>query len=295
MKRLNVLTLAFLLMGIAFAPTKASAMGEEGFGNAAKSGANYDAWPGILPVINDKHRVYFWWVNGNEKFFFDGDTAALNRTLIDFSKSESPTLEVVLRPGPGQTNTFNQKKAVDFNWELHLIGGIAATMRRLDRGENIWVSHPVLTIYVGDKIKLDQLKIPGNVRVSQIADLQSRYAEALGSTDKTVRGWASGNIASLDRFNSAAMYRVTKLLTDEDDWIKLNAIGALKSYGAKAQPALKQLREAAESEDDNLSKRAKEAIKAIESAKTDKAAEEKHVATIKAIAKFVSNRKEQAK
>ena len=266
----------------------ASALGQEEFGNKPKRDANYQTWPGILGVINDKHRVYRWWVNGNEKFYFVGDTAALNDALTQFSETEFPQLEVVLRPAPGKASTFSGEKTVDFNWELHLVGGIAAGMRRQHLGEKIWVAHPVLTVYVGGNIELSKLKIPANVTVSQIADLQKRYAEALGSESKTVRGWVCGSIASLDPYNSAAMYRVAKMLIDEDPWVRGNAVSALKSYGAEAKPAIKHLQSASDSGDERMKQRIAAAISEIESATLDEKAKSAHVAMVKEIAMFVS-------
>lgn len=279
------LVLASLLAGPAWS------MGTEELGNKPLSGANYKAWPGVIDVINDSHRVYQRWVNGNEMFFFQGDTEALNQALENLAKVKTDKVEVVLRVGPGQTTNFSGNKKIDFGWRLHLIGGIAAAMRREDQGELIWARHPVLSIYVGEKISLDTLKIPAKITVSHIGQLQQRYAKAMNESEsKMVRGWACGEIAALDPFNSAAMYRIAKMLTDEDPWVRLNAASAIARYGAKAKPALKALRAAAEGDDEKLSKQAKASIEKIKAAKPDAEAEARHVDVVKAITRFCDQR-----
>ncbi|NND96493.1 MAG: hypothetical protein HKN47_04085 [Pirellulaceae bacterium] len=290
--RFKLPVILFGVLVVLAAATPAWSLGMEDFGNKPIRGGNYESWPNVLPVINDTHRVYHRWVNGNETFFFRGDTDAVNESLENFVKIQCDIKEVVLRPGPTETSDLMQTKTVEFDWKLQLIGGIAAGMQREDMGEKIWVTHPVMTIYIGRDISLDRLVIPHGVQVTQIAELQARYAEALGSSSKTVRGWACGNIAQLDPYNSAAMYRIAKMVTSEDKWVALNAAGALQGFGAKAKPALKQLRDAANSDDERLSKRAKETIALIEQAKPDEEAEANHIASIKAIAVFCAARSE---
>src|SRR5437764_8147461 len=101
----------------------ARALGTEDFENAPLNAANYTDWPGIMPVVNHASRVYHWWVNGNEEFYYRGDVAALNDALAKFGEAGSPGREVVLRPGPGVTHSFDGKQQIEFGWDLHLIGG----------------------------------------------------------------------------------------------------------------------------------------------------------------------------
>jgi len=61
-------------------------LGEEHFGNAALNEANFQDWPGIMPLVNHPSRVYHSWVNGNEHFYYRGDTPALNKDEDDWVK-----------------------------------------------------------------------------------------------------------------------------------------------------------------------------------------------------------------
>jgi hypothetical protein len=119
-------------------PAAAWALGEEGFGNAPRP-RQPDWADGVVEVVNLKSRVYFRWVNGNEDFFFRGDTAALNEALRRFAAVKDDLRQVILLPGSGKTQTF-EGKPVEYDFQFHVPSGIyrAVTKR----------THPVLTVYV---------------------------------------------------------------------------------------------------------------------------------------------------
>ena len=137
-------------------------------------------------------------------------------------------------PGPGKAMTLEGTE-VAFDWRVHFNGGIAAHMATLDKGANIWATHPILTIQVTDKIDLDSLSIPENVTVLQVADLTKRYLECLSSTDKTVRGWCCSHLAPLAKLDVQVSQHVARLLADEDAWVQLNALGAVTMLDSPSQ------------------------------------------------------------
>ena len=139
------------------------ALATEEIGNAPISELNYTNWKGIVPLVNDKARVYQVWVNGNENFYFKGNTKALNAALSAFAKVEVKNHVVVLRPGPIERRSIRDKTLIQFNWELHVIGGIAASRATDDIEDLEWQKYPVLTIYIGGDIDLDKLEIPNGV------------------------------------------------------------------------------------------------------------------------------------
>jgi len=53
---------------------KAHAFGIEQQGNEPLSEKNYTEWKGLMPLVNDKARVYLSWANGNERLYFKGTT-----------------------------------------------------------------------------------------------------------------------------------------------------------------------------------------------------------------------------
>ena len=82
------------------------ALATEHFGiNHYPEGA-FSEWKGVVPVINHSSGVYHTWVNGNEHFYFRGDTNALNDSLKKFAAIWADIREVIIQPGPAVTDTF---------------------------------------------------------------------------------------------------------------------------------------------------------------------------------------------
>jgi hypothetical protein len=262
-------------------------MGTERFGNEPFTDvANYVSWPNVMPVINDAHRVYHTWVNGNENFYFAGDTTALNAALKKFASIKAERLTVVLRPGPGKTSTFKKEQSLPFNWNLHLLGGIARHMSTEELGSNIWDPSPYLHVYVGGAIKLDEIEIPQGVEVLEIADLQSRYAKCMTSKNRGVRGWSCGHIAQLDPYNADSMRKIATLLDDGDDWVKLNAVGALSVFTGVADEVIRKLR-TVKTDDKQLQKQIAKSIDLLQKAQPTETARKEFQQSIASIHEFV--------
>ena len=79
---------------------------------------------------------------------------------------------------------------------------------------------------------------------------------------------------------------VEKLLRDEVSWVRLCAAGTVQRFGAQAKSAIPLLKECEKSDDEQLKKRAAEAIAAIEAAKADEAAAKGFDEALKKIAEF---------
>lgn len=285
MRRVFLILLSFLLT-LSSAPSLAWALGEESFGNQPLNAANFQDWPGMMPVVNHENRVYHQWVNGNEYCYYLGNNKSLNDVLQKFAATDEKVHEIVLRPGPARVHSFNKSKTIDYNWNLHLVGGIAEYLTKKDQGDNIWSKYPILTIYVGGDIELDKIKIPTGVTVLELADLEKRYSKGLKSMDKTVRGWGAGQLAGLDPYSKSNMEAISKLLQDDNNWVRLNAAGVLSTFGKKAILALPSLREALNTDDQRLKARIQKTIEQIEQAKDKSEAENKHRESLKKISQF---------
>ncbi|HEY3962960.1 MAG TPA: HEAT repeat domain-containing protein, partial [Planctomycetaceae bacterium] len=284
MKRCFLVTMVCVL---ASAPDRAWALGEEEFGNRPQSDRNYTEWPGIIAVVNAEARVYRSWVNGNEQLYFQGGTSVLNDALRDYATVKSDVRRVIIRPGPGEAHTFHGKN-IACDWDLHLVGGIAGRMTTLDKGDLIWSKFPVLTVYIGESIDPQKLIIPAGVTLLSLADVKRQYVTAvLKSSDKTVRGWGCGGLANLDPYDDESVQVITERLRNDDDWVRLNAAGALEVFGAKAKSALSDLRKATQSEDARLKEAAEKAIHAVTAAADTSEAERQHKAAIAEIDKFL--------
>jgi hypothetical protein len=270
----NALVIAMLVVG-GIAP-HVCAMGQEDFGSHKLSPRNYEQFKDIMALLEHGQRVYHCWVNGNEQFFYRDDVDTLNESLQAFALVGCNTREVLLRPGPALTTSFHEKK-IDFDWDVHIVGGIAGHMSKLDQGEKVWNTSPMVTIYISERIPLEKLKIPDGVSVIELSDLKSRYREALTSREQDVRGWGSCELARLDRFDDDSLATIAKMIDDPNEWVRSNVFLAIAAFGRKAQPLLPKLRDAKADAD---------VIKRITEAPDDSEAEKQHNALLKSIHDF---------
>ena len=269
--------------------SRAWALGEEHVGNDPLPEANYTDWPGIMPLVNDPNRVYHIWVNGNEYFYYRGATAELNGALKKFAALKSEPREVVIHPGPGVAHRFSGE-TIACDWELHVVGGIAKHQTTLDKGDQIWSKSPILTIYLGGGVTLDKIVVPEGITLLGLADLKQRYSDALAkSTDKSVRGWGCGQLATLDKFDAESIKTIAQRLKDDDNWVRLNAAGALSTFGAKARGTLDELRAAANSDDAGLKQTAEKTIADVQAAADNMDEERLHRERLAAIDKFLES------
>ena len=267
------LTIAVLTLCLT---SKAWPMGTEDFGDSPLSEMNYKDWPDIMPLLKSQTRVYHSWVNGNEQFYYQGDTKSVNNALQKFVAVKTEVRQALLRPGHGIVHSFNGIKVIRYNWNLDIGGGICQHLTTLDQGEKIWSKTPTMTICVGDDITLEKIEIPKGVSIVELADLSRRCRKALASNDKTVRGWGAGHLAWLDPYSVENLTSITKLLKDEDDWVRLNAAGAMATFGKKAESVLPILREMLATQNKQLKARIEKTIQEIQQAKDTTAAEQEH-------------------
>jgi len=125
-------------------------------------------WPaGLADVVNSTNRVYGYFLNADDYFFFSGGSAALNRFLAKCSSLEGTPVTVVLQSGPGKVAKFHEKEpSVVYDWKL-------STLNRADhRNEPGVQGRPglgkyvlMVEVHVGGRIPLRDLKVPGNVEL----------------------------------------------------------------------------------------------------------------------------------
>jgi len=268
------------------------ALAEEDIGNKPLHEINYQECPGIMPIINHSSRVYHFWVNGHEKFYYQGNIEALNDHLKEFSKADFDCLEVLIRPGPSSPiKTFEGMKIL-FGWEMELMGGISKHLTTEDLGNKIWSPDPMVTIYVSNEKFLTTLEIPHKVTIIELSDLKNRYIEGLSSKENHVRGWGAGRLARLDPYDSHSMNNIALLLDDEEWWVRLCAIGALQNFGKKAQNIIPQIQACADDDQERLKNRVSEVVKSIQSAKASEMKENQHNKLLNLIHKYVESTKQ---
>ncbi len=291
---MNACLRAAMLVAVLVVPvTTCLAVGTEEFGNGPLSPENYKLWKGIAEVINDKSRVYQNWVNGNEQMYFAGKVDDLNRVLKAFAAADMPVHEVVLRPDPGVTHSFDQTRGpIKFDWQLHVVGGVAASLIRSDKGELAWPKNPRLTIHAGPDFPLEKLAAPKEVKLLSVEDQSTIARLAMDSTNQNVRGWSAGIVARLDNFDPANLAALERMLADDSDWVRSNAAGSIGLFGSQAKSAIPALKDCLDRADANLRAAVKSAIETIEAA-PDRTAEAKaHAAGLERIRAFIAEAKQ---
>ena len=108
--------------------------------------------------------------------------------------------------------------------------------------------------------------LPKGTPAVSVQDVKKRVREALKSKDMTVRGWGAGELIALDPYDADDRDVVAGLLKDPENWVRLNAAGALSVMGKMAQPAVPALREALNTNDEQLKERVQETLLKIEKA-----------------------------
>lgn len=286
-----------VLLGCVLMPAEVFALGTEEFGNEPLQ--EWLSSP-LAAIANHESRVYHSWVNGAEDFYYKGDVTTLNAFLKQFAEgttSEGTTSEgqitgeVILRPLPGKTQSFYEKP-VEYDWHMEIYGGIAERMTKEDRGVNIWRPHPTVTIAVAEAALLASLAIPEGLAVTSPAEVKARYAEALGSSDQTVRGWGAGKLSRFDPYDATSMAIVAGLLGDKEDWVRLNAAGSLQRFGAMAKPLVPLLGHTAAGKTGagDVGERIAETVKVIEGSEVDADAVRRYREAMAAIEGYLEKR-----
>lgn len=87
----------------------------------------------------------------------------------------------------GRHSTFSEwpNDVNHFNWELHVISGIASERATDDIEDLEWQKDPVLTVYIGGDIDLDKIEIPEGVTL-RAAPGQSEEAKQNEAAKKKI-------------------------------------------------------------------------------------------------------------
>lgn len=201
------LAVAMLVLAL---PRQAFALAMETFGN--QHVVRQPDWAdGVLEVVNLESRVYSYWVNGNESFFYAGNSRALNEALRKYASVQTDYRALILLPGPATQKSF-QGKTIAFDWQLHVPSGIykAVAKRR----------HAVMTLYV----KAPKPGVPADPRQieSWIRDLESSAYQTREQAERHLQELGQGAKPNLraalgSRLSPESYRRVNALLQQLPD------------------------------------------------------------------------------
>jgi hypothetical protein len=264
-----------LAVGLIGTPRPAHAIGSEGLGNSPL-GTGTGVAAALLDLANLKIRAYWREVNGDYHLFYRGDASAMNEALGKFALIATGPKEIIIRPGPGQTTTF-QGEPVAFDFELHIPGGLyAATLSKVKTkdGADVFGGHPRLILFIARPADLDALRIPAGLSVVDLGEQKRRYLESLdAATAKTgresvsVRGYSAFSLGELGPIGPEVVDPLLKLVDDKDPYTRACALSALGSLGASARLALPALIKSLDAAEGKRRPEIEAAISAIEKSK----------------------------
>jgi hypothetical protein len=118
--------LAVLLTLVALLAWRQAALGlaTEHFGNTPVAPGFITSTPDLLSVLNDPSRVYWYEVNGDACFFYQGNTGTLNAILKRLAAGGKGR-ELVLHAGPLKRASLGGRRPVMAQWYVHVPGGIS--------------------------------------------------------------------------------------------------------------------------------------------------------------------------
>jgi hypothetical protein len=208
------LALAVLLVGTT---QRADARATEHFGREPVT----TGWPtftaDLLPVLNDPARVYWYEVNGDAWFYYQGDTAALNE-LMKRLAAGGKGRELILHAGALEKTSLSGEKRVEASWNVHVPGGFGPKLYKefdlvTDKlpAVHVYLTHPrparATAAQVAGWIKdLDSDDAETRKRAISALEKQGHLAaaalrEALKSGSAEVRARARALLDRLPRLN----------------------------------------------------------------------------------------------
>jgi hypothetical protein len=123
-------------------------------------------------------------------------------------------------------------------------------------------------------IDLRHVEIPAGVTVFDLPDLLERCRADCKSPDPQIRGHAAGELGELARYADVVPSLVAVVAGDRHEYVRRCAAGALSRLGKKAAAALPVLRAGLYDPDVNVRNAFEYAIKQIEGAKREEAADD---------------------
>jgi len=147
----------------------------------------------VIRVANLPSRLYWREINGDPQFFFRGNTSALNHALAVFAQIQGEK-EILLLPAPSDVRTLVERKPIPCDWDLRALGGFYIHFAHQEKGTQVMLKHPRLTIYVtfaGAAAQVDAKQVE-----QWIADLNSDQFPARERASKEVESRGPGRNGS---------------------------------------------------------------------------------------------------
>jgi len=143
-------------------------------GGHGKEPVFHREWPaGLSDLVNRECRMYGYWVNANDWFFFAGNAEVFNEFVKAYARLKDTPLTLVLHAGRGRTGRLGYgEKKIEFDWEIKaLLRGWhpeAPPDPRSDKPGYVII----VEVWLGGQVDLDKVKVPLNVEVKSGGEIE---------------------------------------------------------------------------------------------------------------------------
>jgi hypothetical protein len=118
-------------------------------------------WPrGMADMLNSPNRVYGFFFNFGDSFFFAGDAQDFNDFVRHYAGLEGVSHRLILLPGRGKTGLFDRGR-IGFDWAVSMSFYLQEGKPVGDAGVSLWVD---------GQVELEKVEVPANVVVQAGGD-----------------------------------------------------------------------------------------------------------------------------
>ncbi len=126
---------------------------------------------GLAELVNRPDRVHGYFVNWEDVYFYAGDTKVLNEFLDGYAKLPNTVFRLVIHPGPKKARSpwDKQDRDLQVEWTLYTTPLVRGAQ---DVPTNDGKFHTRVDVYVGGRIKLEDLRVPAAVLVESGGEIE---------------------------------------------------------------------------------------------------------------------------
>ena len=113
-------------------------------------------WPsGLADLLNSPGRVYGYWINGIDHYYYAGDTNAFNEFVRQYAELKGVLLRLTVHPARAKEKRLDDRK-IQYDWKVRVDG------RSPREDPRDFVS---MEVWLGGQIELARMKVPADIKV----------------------------------------------------------------------------------------------------------------------------------
>jgi hypothetical protein len=161
---------------------------------------------GLLDMINLDARVHGHWVNANDEFFYQADTAPLNRFLAQCGKLKGTLSKVIIHAGSTRRSAlWGEKPEMAYDWKLLILRRGWGPPEDVPRQKDDSGYVVTVDVWLDGKVELEELEVPANMTVEsggEIGEFIRSHKSRQSDADNTAEPIVDGKPADRPRISS---------------------------------------------------------------------------------------------